>query len=170
MPTERLQDARNRYGCPACGSMNTQRASTAVEDRIRNAIAAHWAEPPGPRGPDGRWLRSVLVAWAGLLVFAFVTSSSHLVAGWEWAALLLAAVLLGVWLDRRAALRRGWVDPLQRTAELAQRARERDAAALAEPARRGRACTEDDPSTGPERVCLHCGHRFEPASAAVSTA
>ena len=169
MPTEPLPDARGHYDCPACGSIRTQRASAADEDRIRNAIAAHWAEAPGPRGPDGRWLRRTLVVWVGMLAFALVTSTSHLVSRWQWAALLLAAVVLGVWSDRRAARSRGWIDPLQRTADLARRARELDAAQEAS-MRGGSVHADVGAHTERDRVCLQCGHRFEPSSKAVTTA
>ncbi|HET7202241.1 MAG TPA: hypothetical protein VFI92_02625 [Steroidobacteraceae bacterium] len=169
MPTEPPHDATGRYVCPVCGSSDTQPASAVVEDRIRNAIAAHWAKGPGPEGPDGRWLRSSVIAWVGMLAFALVTSSQHFIARWEWGALLLAALALGVWADRRAARRRGWIDPMQRAAAVVQRARTRDAM-LDEAARGAGVLADTSAHSEHELICLQCGHRFEPAPTAVSAA
>ena len=166
MPTESRRGAGDGRSCPACGSPNTQQASAVAEERIRNTIAAHWAKAPGPRGPDGRWLGKAIIVWAGALTLALVTSTSHVIDAWAWGALLIAALVLGAWADRSAARQRGWIDPLRRAADVAQEARERDA--VSPDAGRGVRTAGDEAE--PERVCLHCGHRFVPARTVVTAA
>jgi hypothetical protein len=165
MPTEPRQGAGDGRSCPACGSPNTQQVSAVVEERIRNTIAAHWAKAPGPRGPDGRWLGKAIIVWAGALTLSLVTSTSHVIDAWAWAALLVAALLLGAWADRAAARQRGWIDPLRRAADVARQARERDAA-RPDAARVAGTALGDEAER--ERICLHCGHRFVPARTVVS--
>ena len=167
MPTESRPGAGDGRSCPACGSPNTQQASAVVEERIRNTIAAHWAKAPGPRGPDGRWLGKAIIVWAGALTLSLVTSTSHIIATWTWGALLIAALLLGAWADRGAARQRGWIDPLRRAADVARQARERDAARAPTGHVAGAAVGDE---AEPERVCLHCGHRFVPARTVVTAA
>ena len=156
-----MHDGKGCPGCPVCGSIHTQRASIVVEERIRNAIATHWAAPPGARGPDGNWLRSGVIVWAGALAYATVVAERAWLVPIEWAGLLLGVIVTGLWADRRAARARGWVDPMRRAHEFACHARERDAIIDDAPFPSG--ASADAPDQAPrEWLCLRCGHRFEP--------
>jgi hypothetical protein len=152
-----------RHGCPSCGSVHTQRASAVVEDRIRNAIAKHWAQAPGACGPDGTWLRGAVIVWIGALLVTVFGADTAVLHPWEWAVLLCVALCGGAWADRRVARLRGWIDPMLRAHDIVQQARERDALLdeaqiLTDPAADDFAHRHEQ-----EFVCLRCGHHFEPA-------
>jgi hypothetical protein len=157
------------HDCPVCRSIHTQRASQVAEERIRNAIAEHWAQAPGARGPDGKWLRSGVLVWAGALVLASLGSGLDWLAPWQWAAVLAAVAGIGMQSDRHTARRRGWVDPMQRAHDIVQHARERDAT-LDDCHSTATGVPDYQLAEGPEFICLRCGHRFEPAPVEALTA
>jgi hypothetical protein len=158
MPLESPPVVVAQSRCPRCGAAGTRRAPETADEaavarfqlRIRAATAAAWEQGRAVRGPDGTLLWTGALVWLGSVVYAWTTSTLASFGIVRWALLLGALVLAGTWADRRAARRRGWIDPMRRADEIA-----RDALAREASVRRG---SQD----GESRVCLQCGHRFEP--------
>lgn len=143
--------------CPRCGAASTRPAPDTADEaaiarfqlRIHAATAAAWEQGRAVRGPDGTLLWTGALVWLGSLAYAWTTSAFAAFGIAHWALLLGVLVLAGAWADRRAARRRGWIDPMRRAREIAHEALAREAAA--------RRSTPVDGT----RVCLQCGQRFE---------
>jgi len=166
MPLEPTADAVARCNCPRCGAASTRPAPESPDEaaiarfqlRIRALTSAAWEQGQAVRGPDGTLLWTGVLVWVGSVCYAWMTSRA---GAFEIAAgvLLLGVLVLGgTWADRRAARRRGWIDPMRRADEIA-----RDVLAREASARR-----QSDGGDG-ALVCLQCGHRFEVTHAGESS-
>jgi predicted RNA-binding Zn-ribbon protein involved in translation (DUF1610 family) len=159
MPLESL----SAHACPRCGTASIACAPEqgAVDDaamqrfqhRIRELTSAAWDHGQTVRGPDGTLLWTSLLVWVGLVSYSWTTGAYGSVGLVTWVILLAGLLGSGAWADRRAARKRGWVDPMTRAKDVASKvlAREAFAARASRVARFG------------TRLCPQCGHRFEVA-------
>ena len=144
--------------CPRCGAASTRPAPETPDEaaiarfqlRIRAATSAAWEQGRAVRGPDGTLLWTGVLVWIGSVAYAWTSSAFASLGLATWALLLGVLVLGGTWADRRAARRRGWIDPMRRADEIASEVLARESAARLQ-----------SPGGEVERVCLQCGHRFE---------
>ena len=166
MPLEPFPVIVAPCSCPRCGATSTRPAPESPDEaaiarfqlRIRAATSAAWEQGRAVRGPDGTLLWTGAIVWLGSVAYAWTTSALGSVGIATWALLLGVLVLGGTWADRRAARRRGWIDPMKRADEIARDVLAREASAR----------LQADGSDG-ARVCLQCGHRFEVADAGAAS-
>ena len=164
MPPESSPVVMVETSCPRCGAGSTRPAPENPDEaaiarfqlRIRAATSAAWEQGRAVRGPDGTLLWTGALIWVGIVAYAWMTSAFGSTGIGAWASLLGVLVLGGAWADRRAARRRGWIDPMRRADDIAREVLAREASARLQ-AGRG-----DSP-----RVCLQCGQRFEATDAGV---
>lgn len=170
MPLESL----SAIACPRCGTASIacapehaavmpggdDAAMQRFQHRIRALTTAAWEQGQPVRGPDGTLLWTSLLVWVGFVSYSWATGAYASVGIVTWVVLLAVLVGAGAWGDRRAARKRGWIDPMTRAGDIARDVLAREASAKMS-LRAG---------DGELRVCPQCGHRFEVAVSGEPTA
>jgi hypothetical protein len=169
MPLESL----SAIACPRCETASIACAPAAAgmpggddaamqrfQDRIRALTTAAWEQAEPVRGPDGTLLWTSALVWVGLVSYSWATDAYASVGIVTWGVLLAVLLGAGAWGDRRAARKRGWIDPMTRAGDIA-----RDV--LAHEASAKMSLRAGD---GEMRMCPRCGHRFEVADTGEPTA
>ena len=153
-----------QFTCPRCGGVRTRPAPEDADEaaiarfqlRIRAMTSAASEQGRSVPGPDGALLWSGVLVWIGAVVYMWMAGYGS-TGITPWVLLLGGLVLGGAWADRRAARKRGWIDPMKRADEIARDVLSREAFMRA------------NADTGDARVCLQCGHRFQATVDGVSS-